>query len=391
MKLNPIGKPIRIRINVGGKEHSILKTLMDTIKSQDFVLDELCHLWQNGSLSRWLEQIGEKNLKSKLPKPTNTPPTQCEITALLACFGISDIQAVNRKMIEKYKEENNATALVKTLDNMARYGDNDAAVELSEYYCTGKYGITCSDALRLKYALMAAERGHLEANCYVADCYRDGKGTDQSASEAIKWYEKALEEGSMRAGYELGMIYYSGIEDQLEKSYLQALQYFQNTAKSNYKDSNWYVAKCLYHLGEHAKALHFFDRLVMQSGNPEKGWYSVGVWIIEHYPNDERGYKYIKESAEKGCPEAQTYLGVCYLKGKHGIDKNEYIGLPWLIQAALQGHQESFRQLLSFSKDIYSYPYSFRNDLAKVFKQAADNGIEEAKIFIENNKYSSLL
>jgi len=55
MKLEPIAKPIRIRIKLGNSEHSSL----DSVKS-NFSIKELYPLFKDGRLERWLEQIGEK-------------------------------------------------------------------------------------------------------------------------------------------------------------------------------------------------------------------------------------------------------------------------------------------------------------------------------------------
>ena len=57
MKLDPTGKPIRIRINVGGEEHSTLDTL-----KEHFDFDDVIRLWGNGSLLRWLNQIGPSSV-----------------------------------------------------------------------------------------------------------------------------------------------------------------------------------------------------------------------------------------------------------------------------------------------------------------------------------------
>jgi hypothetical protein len=61
MHLTPKAKPIRIRISVGGEEHSSLATLL-----QKFEIEALFGLLQNGTLIRWLDQIGEHNIKNKL-------------------------------------------------------------------------------------------------------------------------------------------------------------------------------------------------------------------------------------------------------------------------------------------------------------------------------------
>ena len=68
MKLEPIAKPIRIRIKLGDSEYSSL----DSVKS-NFSIEELFPLFKDGRLERWLMQIGEV----QLAKDTNILSKQC--------------------------------------------------------------------------------------------------------------------------------------------------------------------------------------------------------------------------------------------------------------------------------------------------------------------------
>lgn len=429
MKLDPRGKPIRIRIIVGGEEHSTIDTLKEY-----FDFDDVIRLWGNGSLLRWLNQIGANEVRQKLssirPKDDKLLTAE-ELKELLACFGICDVNAVNLKMIEKYKKENDATALVRTLDMMARAGDREAAFELSNYYYNSEYGIPYDDFKSFQYALMAAQRGHIEAQCKVANDFLQGVGTNKSASEAIDWYEKAVEQGSVEATYGLGLIYYSGVKNQIEKSYTKAVQYFLNASKSNYKDSNYYVAKCMLYLGQNKDALNYFNKTVQQSDGIEllnaKDWYEFALLLIEFSPNDNRIKEFFLKSAEQDYPEAQSHLGWLYCKGKYEINKNETEGVKWIKKAAkandplgqklmgdcykngivvypnnnlaiswykkavLQGHEGALKELISLLKDeLIYYPYNYLSKELKIaIKQASNNGMKEAQNFVR--KYSNWL
>lgn len=429
MKLDPTGKPIRIRINVGGEEHSTLDTL-----KEHFDFDDVIRLWENGSLLRWLNQIGASEVRQKL---SSTSPkdgklfTAEELKELLACFGISDVNAVNQKMIEKYKKENDTAALIKTLDMMARVGDREAAFELSSYYYNAEYGIPYDDFKSFQYALMAAQRGHIEAQCKVANDFLQGIGTNKSATDAIEWYEKADKQGSVEANYNLGLIYYLGVKNQIEKSYRKAVQYFMNASKSNYKDSNLYVAKCMSHLGRNKDALYYFHKTVLQSGGVEllnaKDLYNFASLLINEQQNDERGIEYLKRSADMNYPTAQAYLGLYYCNGEHGITKNQKEGVKWIRkaakandslglklmgdccsrgivvrenaewaqryykQAALLGRTDALKEFISLVEGIIAYrPFNYlEKELRIAIKQAANNGLKEAQEFVR--KYSDWL
>ncbi|MBD5420690.1 MAG: hypothetical protein HDR47_05625, partial [Bacteroides sp.] len=61
MKLYPKARPVRIKLNVGGEEHSSLDTLQ-----ANFNVDEVLQLYASGGLQNWLRQINRLDLLSTL-------------------------------------------------------------------------------------------------------------------------------------------------------------------------------------------------------------------------------------------------------------------------------------------------------------------------------------
>ncbi len=61
MRLEPIAKPVRIRIKSGGIEHSSLTSLRE-----HFVLEDLKDLIADGRLSRWLQQQGQESIPDEI-------------------------------------------------------------------------------------------------------------------------------------------------------------------------------------------------------------------------------------------------------------------------------------------------------------------------------------
>lgn len=53
----------------------------------------------------------------------------------------------------------------------------------------------------LEYYSKAAEAGHAAACKKIGKFYQEGKGVIPSATEAVKWYEKAGREGYVELGY----------------------------------------------------------------------------------------------------------------------------------------------------------------------------------------------
>ena len=57
---------------------------------------------------------------------------------------------------------------------------------------------------------MAAQQGNAEAECSIAHAYEFGTGIEADYEEAVKWYEKAAEQGCKEAIRELGFAYRTG-------------------------------------------------------------------------------------------------------------------------------------------------------------------------------------
>ena len=57
----------------------------------------------------------------------------------------------------------------------------------------------------LKWYEKAAEQGHASAQLNISMFYFTGKGTNQDLNDALKWYKKAVAQGRAGAQYNLGL------------------------------------------------------------------------------------------------------------------------------------------------------------------------------------------
>ncbi len=118
MRLEPIAKPIRIRIKLGNSEYSSL----DSVKS-NFSIEELFPLFKDGRLERWLMQIGEVQLAND----TNKLSKRC---------GDGDIEDYVKFLSLFYDEVANS---------LTQY-QNDAAWSFTDYLSTASL-----DSIRIVY------------------------------------------------------------------------------------------------------------------------------------------------------------------------------------------------------------------------------------------------
>jgi len=68
----------------------------------------------------------------------------------------------------------------------------------------------------------AAENGHIKAQNNLALLYEKGEGTEKNLEEAFYWYQKAAENGDIKAQYNLAQLYY-------EKMYLENACYLKES------------------------------------------------------------------------------------------------------------------------------------------------------------------
>lgn len=93
------------------------------------------------------------------------------------------------------------------LKKQAEQGDAEVQFQLGRYYdnLDGKSGQEDS-AKAVRWYRKAAEQGHAEAQCALAECYLYGKGVPPYGPEALKWFKKAAAGGSDRAQRVLALI-----------------------------------------------------------------------------------------------------------------------------------------------------------------------------------------
>lgn len=92
----------------------------------------------------------------------------------------------------------------------------------NDYYQSGNY----TEAV--KWCQKAAEQGYAKAQTGLGYLYAMGNGVKQSYSEAVYWYRKAADQGDVTAQFNLGVAYYNG--NGVMQSYTEAVKWFRKAA-----------------------------------------------------------------------------------------------------------------------------------------------------------------
>ncbi|MDE7412379.1 MAG: SEL1-like repeat protein [Muribaculaceae bacterium] len=173
--------------------------------------------------------------------------------------------------------EKNAVKGVDLLHKGAELG-NSSAQYLYAACLMGGDGCQKNEQEGLEWLRKAADNGHPEAMYFIGRANEDGQyGMAVNIPEALKWYKKAYEVGSINACLQLGYLYYEG--KKVEKNLMKTTQY-------------WGTAK---NLGS-----------VQATNNLQ----AIAPEFSKQFP---KLFKNMKKRAQQGDPEAITHIMALFL------------------------------------------------------------------------------
>ena len=160
-------------------------------------------------------------------------------------------------------------------------------VDLAEDYLRGRNGKSKDYEKAVANYLIAAEAGDAYSLYSLGWCYEYGLGVEQSAREAVKWYRKAIEQGSKNAKERLGNA------KKLGEDY-----YYGRNGKS--KDREKAVANYLIA----AEAGEAYSQYCL-------GWcYEYGLGVEKSVEEAEKWYRKAAEQREKNAKERLGILQI---------------------------------------------------------------------------------
>lgn len=134
----------------------------------------------------------------------------------------------------------------KALVAKADAGDINAQFSVGSAYDTGK-GAPRSAENAMKYYLMAAERGHVEAQNSVGS----GLQAEKRYSEALPWYERASAQGHALATNNLAYLYDLGLGVKQDRQ--KGFELYTRAADLGWAEAMWNIAN-IYGAGQLGKS-----------------------------------------------------------------------------------------------------------------------------------------
>lgn len=413
MKLIPKAKPVRIRILSGGIEHSSLDSLL-----QNFDIDALLPLYKNGSLVRWLNQIGATDVVNKLGtlKITDfSSLTDSECAGFIGAF-ISDVGKFAQDIAHYYESYDDGDKIVRWHKIAYNAGNFGSAYELGLIYDKGLYGIARSANNAIKYYKDAADVGIIESQIDLALLYYNGDEfeSESSVKKAIRLLEPIAPK-SPRASFELARIYYFQWQVLMDndKSNLNiAIKYFKDAANKGYIDAYTALADTYFLLKRYDDAEKYYEKAISTKGVEfdADDYENYAIILYRKNNNNPKVAKYYMLAIDLGSDYAKNRLGQLYEDGEGGLEKDDNKAIFWYEEAAKNNFKDAFWNLglhyfncgdnsnaIPWLKEAINHGYSEAKELVakcyldegiqhqkayNLFKESAENGSDYAQYFM---------
>ena len=166
----------------------------------------------------------------------------------------------------------------------------------------------------------AVEQSSVSQTESADECYKKGKEyfDKKDYKHAIKWYQKAANQGHAIAQVNLGTMYINGYG--IERDYSKAIEWYQKAADQGY-----------------ATAQHNLGSI-----------YRIGYGVEKDYA---KAFEWYHKAANQGLADAQNALGFMYANGL-GIEKDYEKAVEWYQKAANQEHALAKENLAELQKKI---------------------------------------
>lgn len=219
----------------------------------------------------------------------------------------------------------------------------------------------------------------------IADCHFYGYGVPKDHEEAIKYYQKAWENGFADAGADIGWIYSFG--EILNHNDMTAAKWFQRAADKGSSQGMYFMG---YFYSEGYGGLPVSEKMAakyLRQAASLENFSAIRYLLCKKCYGNNLEFESLRnklfEMAETGDDRAQNALGFAYLFGGNwesafGLDKNPEESQRWFERSAKQGNVDSLYEL---GKNLLDFDSGFRVDIErgeKYLLQAAEGGKTDA-------------
>lgn len=267
-------------------------------------------------------------------------------------------------------------------------GDGRAAYSLGLALLT-----TNVDAANARFE-QAAKLGYASAMRKIGKDYWNGEnGRPFDEQEAIRWFKRAADAGSVLAMGDLAWYYSSKRVD-----WSEAIRFSKQVIEQPYERQNWEVVLVQLHrlgtaymTGEIVEknvplAIQYYERA--SSIGDSDADYLIAILILKGYEIEggvKRALALLRRASDKGhgaLPEAQFKLAQCYEKGVGG-EVNAIEASYWMQEAALQDFVAAQTQFARYLEEGFGVRQNLDQAIAW-YSKASEAGDEEARLRLQS-------
>ena len=236
-----------------------------------------------------------------------------------------------------------------------------------------------------------AEQGNADAQAGLGIMYQAGHGVAKDVREAVRWYQKAANQGHAKAQARLIKLEQKAKNKNVPKisdfgtdmvslqKYMVALDETDiGACQDMWKKKDADAAFCLALQETGEKGITML-REASKLGHP-----IAQNDLANHLDNDKNPADSVeiarltRASANSGIPHAQVTLGWWHMTGKHGFTIDYSEAMQWNLKAYKQGHSEGANN----AGELYEKGHGVSKDEAEAmrwYRKAADMGNAEAQ------------
>lgn len=284
---------------------------------------------------------------------TNSEDSSINSEEVSADLESEDVENILNTAYRYYYGDGVAKDYLKALEYFEKaydYGSGDAANMIGTMHKEG-HGVSVNNENEFIWMKRAAELGSVSGQVNLANCYHEGRGTNQDYSLARQWYTTAADSGNDYAATEAGKI-------AMEICYyVEAVKLFRQAAENGYADA------------QNRLGARYFNGQGVKKDKDE-----AMVWFTK--------------AAEQGHIKAQCNVGECYYYGD-GVSKDTAKSKEWLRKSADQGYEEAIKHLSEWFGEGQeeSSRIEITSEILKLIEEACDSLIDnQGKSFIARYK-----
>jgi TPR repeat protein len=237
-------------------------------------------------------------------------PLPILVLAALLATGAAPAQAGYDEGLAAYQRRD-WTAAIREFRPLAAEGNAQAQARLGHMLFEGLGGQR-DDVEGMRLLNAAAASGDPLAQHWLGSAYFLGRAVPKDMAQALIWFGRAADKGQPESLHAMGEIHFNGLG--VNKDEARGVEYYRRAAEKNWPASQ--------------------ERLASLS------------WDGRAMPTDKaKALDYARPAANAGRPVAQFILGLAYLFGQGGVEKDPAQAVQWFRKAADQGHPQSQHNL----------------------------------------------